>query len=199
MGANNFSYKNRCVVVSDDDYEFGNIPNLGDYANNSRNYPSREILHSEDFSTKEYAKSIKPIQLHNIVMTSGYYEHACIDFIRDDEKSAIDCTGWSCYYDFNSIEEIIEPITNNYNITAEEIKTLIQQRMDVMGITTETDEDTFQSFYEYLMDDIDEKIVENEKIHCNKIIDLIKEKYDYEEYGCVAVASNGEAFYQKID
>jgi hypothetical protein len=71
--------------------------------------------------------------------------------------------------------------------------------MDVMGITAETDEDKFQSFYEYLLEDIDEKIVENEEIHCNKIIDLIKEKYGYEEYSCVAFASNGEAFYQKID
>lgn len=199
MGANNFSYTNRCVVVSDDDYEFGNIPNLGDYANNSRNYPSKEILHSEDFSTKEYAKSIKPIQLHKIVLTSGYYEHGCIDFVRNDENSAIDYVGWSCYYDFNSIEEIIEPITSNFNITAEEIKTLIKQRMDAMNITAETDEDEFQSFYEYLMEDIDEKIIENEENHCNKMIDLIKEKYDYEEYGCVAVASNGEAFYQKVN
>lgn len=199
MGANNFSYKNRCVVVTNEDYENENLPELGDWCNNSRNYPSREILQREEFSTQEYAKSIKPIQLHNIVMTSGYYEHACIDFIRDEEKSAIDCTSWSCYYDFNSIEEIIEPITNDYNITAEEIKTLIQQRMNAMGIIAETDEDKFQSFYEYLMDDIDEKIVENEEIHCNKIIDIIKEKYGYEEYGCVAVASNGEGFYQKID
>lgn len=197
MGAKNFMYKNRCVVVTNEDYECGNYPKLGDWVNNNRSYPSREIIHSEAFSTKEYAKSIKPIQLHNIVMTSGYYEHACIDFIRNEEKSAIDCIGWSCYYDFNSIEEIIEPITNDYNITAEEIKTLIQKRMDVMGITAETDEDTFQSFYEYLMDDIDEKIVENEEIHCNKIIDLIKKEYGYEEYGCVAVASNGEGFYQK--
>lgn len=199
MGTSNFLYKNRCVVVTNEDYECGNYPKLGDWVNNNRNYPSTEIIHNEDFSTKEYTKSIKPIQLHNIVMTNGYYEHACIDFIRNEDKSAIDCTGWSCYYDFNSIGEIIEPITNDYNITAEEIKTLIQKRMDAMGITAETDEDTFQEFYEYLMDDIDEKIIENEKIHCNKIIDLIKKEYDYEEYGCVAVASNGEASYQKID
>ena len=201
MGANNFSYTNRCVVVSDDDYEFGNIPNLGDYANISRRYPSKivEIEDLEFTKVKEYRTTIKPIRLHNIVVTSGYYEHACLDFLRNEDNSSIDYVGWTCYYDFNTIEEIIEPITSNFNITAEEIKTLIKHRMDAMNITAETDEDEFQSFYEYLMEDIDEKIIENEEIICNKIIDFIKEHYGYEEYGCVAVASNGEAFYQKVN
>lgn len=201
MGANNFSYKNRCVVITDDDYEFGNLPTLGDYFDNSRNYPSR-IVEIEDLElqkVEQYRTTIKPIRLHNIVVTSGYYEHACLDFLRNEDNSSIDYVGWTCYYNFDTIEEIIEPITNNFNITAEEIKALIKYRMDAMLINTETDEDKFQSFYEYLMDDIDEKIIENEEIICNKIIDLIKESYGYEEYGCVAVASNGEAFYQKVN
>ena len=201
MGARNFVYQNRCVVITDDDYEFGNLPTLGDYIDISRSYPSRivEIDDLELTKVKEYRATIKPIHLHNIVVTSGYYEHACLDFLRNEDNSSIDYVGWSCHYDFNTIEEIIEPITSNFNITAEEIKTLIKHRMDAMHITAETDEDKFQSFYEYLMDDIDEKIIENEKIICNKIIDLIKESYGYEEYGCVAVASNGEGFYQKVE
>ena len=201
MGARNFVYQNRCVVITDDDYEFGNLPTLGDYFDNSRNYPSR-IVEIEDLELKkveQYRTTIKPIRLHNIVVTSGYYEHACLDFLRNEDNSSIDYVGWTCYYNFDTIEEIIEPITNNFNITAEEIKALIKYRMDAMLITAETDEDKFQSFYEYLMDDIDEKIIENEEIICNKIIDLIKESYGYEEYGCVAVASNGEGFYQKVE
>ena len=201
MGARNFVYQNRCVVITDDDYEFDNIPNLGDYANISRSYPSRivEIEDLEFTKVKEYRTTIKSIRLHNIVVTSGYYEHACLDFLRNEDNSSIDYVGWTCYYDFDTIEEIIEPITSNFNITAEEIKALIKHRMDAMHITAETDEKEFQSFYEYLMDDIDEKIIENEKIICNKIIDFIKEHYEYEEYGCVAVASNGEGFYQKVN
>ena len=201
MGAKNFMYQNRCVVITDDDYEFDNLPTLGDYFDNSRNYPSR-IVEIEDLELKkveQYRTTIKPIRLHNIVVTSGYYEHACLDFLRNEDNSSIDYVGWTCYYNFDTIEEIIEPITSNFNITGEEIKTLIKYRMDVMLITAETDEDKFQSFYEYLMDDIDEKIIGNEEIICNKIIDLIKESYGYEEYGLVAVASNGEGFYQKIE
>jgi predicted transcriptional regulator len=181
MGAINFSYVNRCVVITDDDYNFGNIPTLGDYANNSRNYPSKFVEYDEIKDVKEFLKTIKPIQLHNIVLTSGYYEDACIDFVRDTEKSAMDCTGWSCNYNYDTINEIIGYIANDYNITAEDIKTLIQKRMDAMYITAETDEDEFQSFYEYLMDDIDEKIIQNEMAHCNHIIDIIKKIYGYKE------------------
>ena len=201
MGARNFVYQNRCVVITDDDYEFDNLPTLGDYFDNSRNYPSRivEIENLELKKVEQYRTTIKPIRLHNIVVTSGYYEHACLDFLRNEDKSSIDYVGWTCYYNFDTIEKIIEPITSNFNITAEEIKALIKYRMDAMLITAETDEDKFQSFYEYLMDDIDEKIIENEEIICNKIIDLIKESYGYEEYGLVAVASNGEGFYQKLE
>ena len=201
MGARNFMYQNRCVVITDDDYEFDNLPTLGDYFDNSRNYPSRivEIENLELKKVEQYRTTIKPIRLHNIVVTSGYYEHACLDFLRNEDNSSIDYVGWACYYNFDTIEEIIEPITSNFNITYEEIKALIKFRMDVMLITAEIDEDKFQSFYEYLMDDIDEKIIENEEIICNKIIDLIKESYGYEEYGLVAVASNGEGFYQKIE
>lgn len=181
MGAINFLYKNRCVVVSDDDYNFGNIPTLGEYANNSCNYPSRLIKYNEISEVNSFLQTIKPIQLHNIVLTSGYYEDACIDFVRNVNNSAIDCIGWICNYDYNTINEIIDYITNDYNITAEDIKTLIQKRMELMNITTETDEDEFQSFYEYLMDDIDEKIIENEVAHCNHIIDIIKKIYEYKE------------------
>lgn len=181
MGAINFSYINRCVVVTDDDYEFENIPTLGEYANNSRNYPSRFIKYDEIKEVKEFLQTIKPIQLHNIVLTSGYYENACIDFVRNEDNSVFDCVGWSCNYNYNTINEIIGYITNDYNISADDIKTLIQKRMDVMGITAETDDDDFQCFYEYLMDDIDEKILENEIAHCNHIIDIIKKIYGYKE------------------
>ena len=68
-------YQNRCVVITDDDYEFGNLPTLGDYIDISRSYPSRivEIDDLELTKVKEYRATIKPIHLHNIVVTSGYY------------------------------------------------------------------------------------------------------------------------------
>ena len=181
MGAINYSFINRCVVVTDDDYEFENIPTLGEYANNSRSYPSRHIEYDEINEVKSFLQTIKPIKLHNIVLTSGYYEHGCIDFVRDEDKSAIDYTGWSCLYNYNNINGIIYEVSSRYNISAQEVETILKKRMELMNITAETDDDDFQTFYESLMDDIDAKIVENEILHCNKIIDIIKKVYGYKE------------------
>lgn len=198
MGTRNFSYINRCVVVTDDDYNFGNIPTLGEYANNSRNYPSRLVEYDVIDEVYSFLQTIKPIKFHNIVLTSGYYEDACIDFVRDEDKSAMDYTGWSCSYNYNDINKIIDDVSNRYNISVQEVENILQKRMELMNITAETDDDDFQTFYENLIDDIDEKIIENEVTHCNKIIDIIKNLYEYDEYNCIAVASNGEGFYEKV-
>lgn len=199
MGAKNFCYNNRCVVTSNEDYEFNNLPKLGDWVNNSRNYPSKEVLYQEENSTKEYAKEIKkPIRLHKIVMTSGYYEHACIDFIVNDYEYVTDCLGCLGYYCFQDMKEIQTEIVETYHISNEEFTSIYNKVMTNMGIT-ENDEDNFDTFFDVLMNEINEKILDNERIHCNKIIDLIKDGYGYEEYGCVAVASNGESVYEKID
>lgn len=206
MGTSNFCYVNRCVVTTKEDYEFNNFPKLGDWCNNNRNYPSKEVLYKDDPHTKEYVKTIKPIRLHKIVYTSGYYEYACIDFVCNDSVYnseyeyvfVTDCLGNLGYYNFQDMKEIQTEIVETFQITNEEFETIYNKVMSNMGIT-ENDEDDFDVFFDTLMDEINDKIIDNERIHCNKIIDLIKEGYGYEEYGCVAVASNGEACYQKID
>ena len=198
MGTSNFCYQNRCVVLTNDDYEFDNVPKLGNWVNDSRSYASKEILYKEISCTNEYAKTIKPIRLHQIVMTNGYYEHACIDFILNENEYVTDCLGSLDYYNFCDMEEIQNEIVETYHITHEEFQLIYKKVMNNMGIS-ETDEDDFDTFFDVLMNEIYDKIVENEIVHCNKIIDLIKENYGYEEYGCVAVASNGESFYNKID
>jgi RNAse (barnase) inhibitor barstar len=204
MGASNFCYVNRCVVTSNDDYEFNNLPKLGDWCNNNRNYPSKEVLINELSCCKDYIKSIKPIRLHRIVMTSGYYEHACIDFVCNDSVYnseyvfVTDCLGSLGYYNFQDMKVIQSEIVETFQITNEEFETIYNKVMSNMGIT-ENDEDDFDVFFDVLMNEINDKIIDNERIHCNKIIDLIKEGYGYEEYGCVCVASNGETLYNKID
>lgn len=197
MGTSNFFFLNRCVVTTNEDYELNNLPKLGDWCNNNQNYSSKEVLIDELSCCKDYIKSIKPIRLHKIVLTSGYYEGGCIDFVRNTDDTPQNYIDLDIYYDWKTINSVIDEITNNFNITDIEIKTIVKNRMWAMQIPDTEEEDS--SFYEYVMEDIEEKIIENEEIHCNKIIDLIKEKYGYEEYGCVAVASNGESLYNKID
>ena len=74
MATGNFAYENRCIVVTDNDYEDGNIPPLGDWEKNtSRSYPSRLLAVSDDF------------KFWNIVITTGYYSGACIDYKENGE------------------------------------------------------------------------------------------------------------------
>ena len=73
MATGNFAYENRCIVVTDEDYADGNLPPMGEWEENtSRNYPSRLLAVSDDF------------QFWNIVITSGYYSGACIDYKEND-------------------------------------------------------------------------------------------------------------------
>ena len=130
MGTSNFCYQNRCVVLTNDDYEFDNVPKLGNWVNDNRNYPSKEILYKETSCTKEYAKTIKPIRLHQIVMTIGYYEHACIDFILNENEYVTDCLGSLGYYNFCDMEEIQNEIVETYHITHEEFQLIYKKVMN---------------------------------------------------------------------
>ena len=203
MGTSNFCYENRCVVTSDNDYEFNNLPKLGDWVNNSRNFSSKEVLYSEENCTKEYVKALKkPIRLHRLVMTSGYYEHACIDFVHNENLYnseyvfVTDCLGSLGYYSFKDMKEIQTEIVETFQITNEEFTSIYNKVMSKMGIT-ENDVDDFDVFFDVLMDEINNKIIDNERIHCNKIIDLIKENYGYEEFDCVCVLRLTENQYMK--
>ena len=76
MSAPNFSYDRRCVLVSNDDYEAGNVPKIGDVFDNDRSYPSAYLADYKDkFTTIA------------IVITSGYYADACIDILERDDKA----------------------------------------------------------------------------------------------------------------
>ena len=70
MGTSNFAYKNRCIVVTNDDFEFGNVPETEYIPQGYRNYSQSRI--PTDFN------------FFNVVLTSGYYEHACIDYVEKD-------------------------------------------------------------------------------------------------------------------
>lgn len=104
MSTNNFCYENRCVVVTDDDYTSGNIPRLGDYIKDcNRNYPSYEL---------ELSSRMKLIRetllITKIVITSGYYSDACIDFVQNEEW----LEGTDQFYEWN-ISELSDEDYNN--------------------------------------------------------------------------------------
>ena len=75
MSTCNFAYENRCIVVTNDDYEMDNLPPMGEWINGNRSYPSRKLAVSDDFN------------FFDVVITSGYYQDACIDYIRNEQTA----------------------------------------------------------------------------------------------------------------
>jgi len=72
MSTPNFSYENRCVVVSDDDFEVGNYPAVCGKNIGGRSYASYEL---EEYEGHFIATKI--------VMTYAYYQGACINFVQN--------------------------------------------------------------------------------------------------------------------
>lgn len=75
MSTSNFYYKNRCIVVSDEDFDNDNVPeydNRTDYG--LRSYPS--------FPLREQPNC----KILIAVLTGAYYSGACIDYIEDDTR-----------------------------------------------------------------------------------------------------------------
>lgn len=177
MSTTNFSYQNRCVFVSNEDYEFGNIPTLGNCVNKNRNYPSY-ILEEYDF-----------FKFYQIVLTSGYYEAACIDFVETNDGYDIeDLLCKSDYYLYKI--DFIQDCIAEFGISKYRINKLCGTIKDCGG--------DFECWLSNAVEKITDYLKEIEANECNKIIDQIKEEYGYEEICCIGRFSNGEGVYQKV-
>ena len=178
MSAPNFSYDRRCVLVSNDDYETGNVPKIGDVFDNDRSYPSAYLAdYKDDFSTIA------------IVITSGYYADACIDIV-DREDKADELLGYSNYYSGYNRQELISDICYFLGCS----RNFANTRLKGCRLGSDT--------YEYDIEKAFEKIVEDwrevEIRKANKVLDNIKKSYGYKELSCSALFSNGEAWYDEI-
>lgn len=177
MATGNFSFENRCVVVTDEDYEFDNIPSLGNRVNDNRNYPSR-ILKDYDF-----------FRFYQIVLTSAYYEGACIDFVeKRDVYDIEDWLGQSQYYLYKN--DFIKECCAEFGLSKYRINKLCGTIKDCGG--------DLECWLSNAVEKITDYLKECEAKECNKIIDQIKEDYGYVEVCCVGRFSNGECLYEKV-
>ena len=173
MATSNFAYDNRCIVVTNDDFEMDNLPPMGKWLNNDFNYPSRILAISDDFD------------FWDIVMTSGYYEAACIDYI-ESERDVEDFLGSTCYFDTK--EEFFKECKNEFGLSDYRMRKICGN-MGKMPL-----EDHLEQSYERLTN----YLPEQQETNANKSPDNIKHLYGYEEYVLDWRASNGEAGYRKI-
>lgn len=177
MATGNFSFENRCVVVTDEDYEFGNIPSLGKCVNDNRNYPSY-ILEEYDF-----------FRFYQIVLTVAYYEGACIDFVETSDGCDIeDLLCKSDYYQYKI--DFINDCIAEFGLSKYRINKLCGTIKDFGG--------DLECWLSNAVEKITDYIKECEAKECNKVIDQIKEDYGYVEVCCVGRFSNGECLYEKV-
>lgn len=172
MATNNFLYENRCVVVTDMDYEMDNVPDTIECIDQNRNYPSYLI---QEFDFWE------------VVLTRGYYEGACIDYQEHHYKTLddviVDYIGYP-----NTQEELFHECRRAFGLSERKMRKICG---NVSGMN-------ISHYIDNAIEKVGEYLAEQEEVKVNKFIDGLKQLYGYEEYKCFAVASNGEAFYERI-
>ncbi len=175
MATGNFAFDNRCIVVTDDDFNDGNVPSLGEYDGNSlRSYNSRFLEISDDFD------------YWDIVITSGYYEAACIDYKRND----VDVDKFLCdsYY-INSQSELIAETKNVFGFSK-------YMTLKICGKVSECAD--FKTYIKRAYERLTDYFADEEEKKVNEVLDKLKDDYGYNEYRIAWQASNGETAYAKV-
>ena len=177
MSAPNFSYSRRCVLVTNDDYEYGNCPALGKSFDHNRCYASTYLeKYEDDFSTVA------------IVLTNGYYQDACIDIVDDDSLiSELSCSD----YHFATLtrDELYDEL--NYYFKGNISKRMMLRHLKGLN---RWDYD-YQSKLAKAVDAMFEEVRDYEVKKANKAVNQLMKSYGLRELVCVARFSNGEAWY----
>ena len=176
MSARNFSFQRRCILVENEAIEWS--PSHTEYFDDNRSYTSMYLdKWKDEFSTVA------------IVITSGYYQDACID-IMDKEDKADELLGYTNYYSNHNRKELLNDICYYLGCP----RNFANTRLKGCRVGSDTYEYDIEKAFEKIVDDW--RDVEVEK--ANKILNKIKEDYGYIELSCVGVFSNGEAIYSVI-
>ena len=174
MSTCNFAYANRCIVVTDDDYEMDNLPPMGEWLKDNRSYPSRELAVSDDFN------------FFDIVITSGYYQDACIDYIRN-EQTAEYFLGKTMYY--STKRELFNACKDEFGLSEYRLRKICGKVKNCKN---------YDEWIESAYDKITEYLADNEERKVNEYLDGVKKLYGYEELRCTGIFSNGEGIYEKV-
>lgn len=180
MSAPNFSYDRRCVLVTNDDFEFGNVPAHSIPFGNDRSYPS--------YYLEEYADEFSTVA---IVLTVGYYSDACIDIVDDDSLSSeLSCSDY--HLARLNRNELYDEL--HYYFRGNISKRMMLRHLKGLNVR----DDDYQSKLAYAVDAMFEEVRDNELKKANKLVDKIMKEYGFQELIKVAQFSNGEAWYDYV-
>ena len=172
MATSNFCYENRCVVVTNEDFEMDNLPVLGKWVGDSHNYPSRLI---------------EKFEFWEVVLTDGYYEDACIDYIEPFSHSPYDVVQGYIGYP-STKKELFKECKRAFGLSKRKMQA-------ICGNVGDKDID---DYVEKATEKVGEYLAKKEEKEVNEYIDKLKEEYGYKEVCRVATFSNGETIYQKV-
>lgn len=171
MGTSNFFYKNRCVAISDDDYNNGNVPEC-----ESKYFGRDKML-------------LQKVLMYNITINVGYYTGGCIDYAINDNYDNIINEYYGYYYTPSTKKELINDIAY---YCSEYIKVSKRELTKVLrGLRIDKD-------FEKISDRLEALILPKIEDKVNDIIDNIKREYGYIELKRISTFSNGEAIYKQI-
>ena len=171
MGTSNFFYKNRCVAISDNDYNTGNVPEC------ESDYFGRDKM------------LLKKVLMFDITINIGYYTGGCIDYAINDNFESIIADYYGYYYTPSTKKELIADIVY---YCSEYIKVSKRELTKVLrGLRIDKD-------FEQISDRLDNFILPKIESKVNEIIDNIKREYGYIELKRISTFSNGEAIYKQI-
>lgn len=159
MSIGNFHYENRCVYVTNEDFEFDNVPNIRCHSN--------------------IVETNKDFNFFDIVINSGYYEGACIDY-ESNGHDITEAIGDIAYY--SNVKELFNEITDNFDISIYKLRKLCGNIGDM----------DLDDYFNMVVEKVTEYLKDKEEIEVNKGIDNIKREYGYRELRTIAVFSNGE-------
>lgn len=123
MATSNFYYENRCIVVTNEDYECDNVPAHSKYMQGSlRNYPSY-ILDDAEFD------------FWDVVITSGYYEGACIDYMPKTDMYGQDMVTSRMGYawDYESVHGLVKDFVHEFHLSEYRVKKIIGKLNECMN------------------------------------------------------------------
>lgn len=176
MSTPNFSYQHRCIVVTDEDYEWGNVPETESVPQGSTSYP--------------YALIPTEFRFFNVYLTDGYYEGGCIDYEEKDEEWK-DLLGFSWSYEAESKAEFWSDLEEErFNISRYRFNQLCK------GINRKDYKEAWE-FTDKLCEAVGEWLAAQEEMEVNEWLDELMDGYGYKEYECSELFSNGEAWYRE--
>lgn len=190
MGTANFYFKNRCIVVSNEDMESENTPSYSKKESNIslRSFPC--------YPLEGYDDELKLVEL---TINSAYYEGACIDWHFND-NTAGSIIGLDLYDHCPTTSELFKDIKEFFpSLSKKAFRNAvhsIREKMGLKGYERIAKGDEWD-YIEEIDNAITEWLREKEAERANEELTRIKALYGYDEYKVIGRFSNGETLYQR--